>query len=107
MVLLAEMPTRRVKPDVVCFGAAIAALQEVAGTQNRSTWGVKSPDQHGGGSGGEGGIVLTCRLVMMEWQQPAHAAHASAPQIFAKSLSISVKCQLSISVKCKPVYFIF
>lgn len=53
VALLAEMPTRRVKPDVVCFGAAIGALKEVAGTQNRSTWGVKDSDQNGGGSGGE------------------------------------------------------
>eukprot|EP00752_Nemacystus_decipiens_P001374 g1362.t1 len=56
VALLAEMPTRRVKPDVVCFGAAIAALAEVAGTQNRSSWGRKSaPGQHdhGDGQGGE------------------------------------------------------
>lgn len=52
VALLAEMPTRRVKPDVVCFGAAIAALAEVAGTQNRSSWGRKSaPEQHSHGDG--------------------------------------------------------
>lgn len=43
VALLAEMPTRRVTPDVVCFGAAIAALGEVAGTQNKSSWGKKVP----------------------------------------------------------------
>lgn len=49
VALLAEMPTRRVKPDVVCFGAAIFALGEVAGTQNQSTWGRKEANEGGGG----------------------------------------------------------
>ena len=58
MALLAEMPSRRVTPDVVCFGAAIGALSEGAGTQNRSAWGAKagggSKKQEGGDGDGDG-----------------------------------------------------
>lgn len=57
VALLAEMPSRHVKPDVVCFGAAISALSEGAGTQNRSAWGAKSGDRakkHEDGADGDG-----------------------------------------------------
>lgn len=53
------MPSRHVTPDVVCFGAAISALSEGAGTQNRSAWGAKSEDggkKHQGGDGDGDGI---------------------------------------------------
>lgn len=58
VALLAEMPSRHVTPDVVCFGAAIGALSEGAGTQNRSAWGAKSGDRgkkHEGGAADAGG----------------------------------------------------
>lgn len=41
VALLGEMPSRHVKPDVVCFGAAISALGEVAAGKSTSTWGAK------------------------------------------------------------------
>ena len=53
MALLSEMPSRGVQPDVVCYGAAIAALSEAAGTQNQISWGSKT-DQGGDGSGRAG-----------------------------------------------------
>lgn len=46
MALLSEMPLKGVEPDVVCYGATITALSEVAGTQNRIAWGAR-------GQGGE------------------------------------------------------
>lgn len=57
------MPSRRVEPDVVCFGAAISALSEVAAGQSTSTWGEKKRDtatretEDGGQHASEGGAV--------------------------------------------------
>ncbi|CAM9710806.1 unnamed protein product, partial [Ectocarpus sp. 8 AP-2014] len=62
VALLTEMPTRRVKPDVVCFGSAIFALGEVAGTQNRSTWGRKGANEGGGSSGGGGDMPMAAAV---------------------------------------------
>lgn len=44
------MSSRHVTPDVVCYGAAISALSEVAATQNTSAWGGKSDRDRGRGS---------------------------------------------------------
>lgn len=41
VALLGEMPSRHVIPDVVCFGAAISALGEVAAGKSTSAWGAK------------------------------------------------------------------
>lgn len=49
VALLSEMPSRGIKPDVVCYGATITALSEVAGTQNRIAWGARA------GARGQGG----------------------------------------------------
>lgn len=46
------------KPDVVCFGSAIFALGEVAGTQNRSTWGRKGANEGSGGGKEEDALLF-------------------------------------------------
>lgn len=82
VALLAEMPSRRVRPDVVCFGAAIAALAEVAGTQNRSSWGRKSAAEQGrrgdGEGEGEGEVVWRFWLVLGVLLRQGYLCYCSA-----------------------------
>ncbi|CAM9840682.1 unnamed protein product, partial [Choristocarpus tenellus] len=50
VLLLAEMPTKRLLPDEVCYGAAIAALSDAASSDAVSAWGGEHSQRWGGDS---------------------------------------------------------